>query len=226
MMMTEECNEINQDINRDVVQYLLGLDDDKFEHIYFNTINYNDDESELDDDELELNYDQNVCAILTNQLLIKKCLNISKVQMNLLIEQLPCNNHICVNIELDSCKLLHDAGCNMAGLLLVVHKYECIKYIIDNMTDIDIADILSDYKFLNSSSNIMYILIIDRIRDKYLISLCKHILFIGPSPPHQHLTKINNITKCYFIVKHMTKGEGKKYLSEENKLLLEHYAIT
>jgi hypothetical protein len=176
----------------------MSLNDDEFSRAYYNIIcgerlrggsNKNEDF---------------MCAFISNIDIIHRCIAVDGYILQKVISALSRIKRYIINLNVESCKLLHENGCDMSILLLlarIANNYDSVKYIIESMS----VDELSRALHNKPDSNLLDILLIDRIyltNDKSLIALLiDHILI--------SIEYTNNILICYVIIKHMTHEEGK-----------------
>jgi hypothetical protein len=168
----------------------------------------------------QYSYLLSVNAIINNVDLINKCTVISRIPLNLAMWQLSntsSSDHIG-KLDLTAFKLLHEHNYNINTLLKVAYNardYNCIRYIIDNMTDVDLDRILGNYHVdFMGLINVLFMEKIFSMNNKYLMLLLhKHMTlkFTNES------TKSDTIILCYYIIKYLTVENGKKYIKELNK---------
>jgi hypothetical protein len=209
--------------------YLLSLDIHDFNKLYINMPRdiegYQTNADELydsDDDDNHCSYFEYAGAFVSNIELLRKCLAISNIPINNSIKMYiqKRNNfgypHFYYkDINVNSCKLLHEHGCDMIGLLYIaycVQNYECIKYIINNMSSIELSNyITNEYIYFD----LINILVIDRIKhDKVLLLLLHDKLMTNI----EYDNDIIIIIKCYYIITCLTIDEGKILMEKQTKM--------
>jgi hypothetical protein len=131
--------------------YLLCIDDEKFEFIYKSTPRRRDDYIAQYDGYDYFDYG---FAYLSDIILIRKCLKISMITLyNIIYELAYYYTHSrtygihkgYVRFDLESCKLLYESGFPIQNLLCIANacmEYESIKYIINVINAVGLVTIL------------------------------------------------------------------------------------
>jgi hypothetical protein len=201
----------------------MKMNDTSFEHLYINMPN---NLSEYCSDFIAKKeiYKDYSCfdfayAFMSRDLL-RKCLAISNIPINNLLmsligRELPdFLNYVDITIE--TCKLLHEHGCSMVQLLDVgyyANNYECITYIINRMTALELADMINNKTHL--CFRLINILIIDAVyvlHDPVLIHLLNNSI-------HKYIFCDYNMTvalRCYNIIKYLTIEQGNAVAKQHN----------
>jgi hypothetical protein len=121
------------------IKYLQGISDVTFEKIYFDLPidleSYHKNKNEVHNNIFEcssrFSYIDYAAAYISNDVLLRRCLSISKVPLlNSLMILTPVDLNRYVNISLESCKLLHGYGCNLVDLIKVSDNYDVISLTI------------------------------------------------------------------------------------------------
>jgi predicted transcriptional regulator len=154
------------------VNYLLCLNDDNFFELCTKLSDFNNFTSNY-------TYSEHIRAILSNVNLINRCTAISTVPLItalfVLHQLINTNNITQYYFTFESCKLLHEHKYNILHILSISYKsginYVIIKYIIDNLSEIDMFNVLEDTRYCG--------IIIDRIHNnnnKFLSSMSKILI--------------------------------------------------
>jgi hypothetical protein len=212
---------------RQCAKVLLELSDDKFEKIYHNVPSHielfehttfriipsNDIHNQYIEPIENFTYYTFICACISNINLIRKCLKISVTLLNNSINMINSDIDGYINLDVESCKLLHEHGCCMNYFYYIatcLHNYDSMKCIVDNMNAIELTSLISTMHYLYG--HLSFILIIDKIsaiNDKDLNALLK--LKVSECYLHAHAAQ------CYYIIKYIPLSEGKELLIEHNK---------
>jgi hypothetical protein len=237
----------DQPINRvnhaRVIDYLYTLSDDEFHEVYINMpIDHNgfvqDDTSktfnnaiymtvhgEIHDEIHNYSYVDIVYAIISRSDLIRKCLAISSaslidgVKILTLINQRYGGRYNDLNLE--SCKLLHEYGCSLSNLFLIANKvlnYESMSYIITHLTESDYIDIFNDSE--HKEYNIYYILILNKLKHNAII-----LLFYNRIMKYIQQNDTQIVVQCFYIIKFIPKLDALIFLTDNLTLSDPTHAI-
>jgi hypothetical protein len=208
------------------INYLLSINDELFRQKYQvlydidNDDPYTVDEIEKDDIELPTDYNKYdfIFACVSNINLINRCLVISKLPLSFAINR--CTQHgtqMFINFDLESCKLLQEAGFDNNNLLAVAcaaRDYNSIKYILMYMTELNLGELIMDKRFM--FKNLTSIYIIDKIHyhsNDFLKQLLKT----------RHFSSFNDIYNiiiiCYYIIRYLSREDGLSYINDIDKYL-------
>jgi hypothetical protein len=206
----EELNRVDTCLN-----LLRTTDRDNFYSIYVGIpVNYEDyHDQRILFTEIRYTYMEYTLVILSDTLLINKCIAIAREPLNRALHMLSryelCIPDIPKNFSIESYKLLWHNGFNVVKLFQTAqyrYDYDAIKFIISVMTETDVYNALP---FIYHGSDIIDILIIDqcKIFNTPRILLLLKSLTTGASL-HCH------VTVCYYIINIMSYKDGLKYFTE------------
>jgi hypothetical protein len=120
-----------------------------------------------------------------------------------------------ISLDIPRCKLLHDYGINYSSLLTCAGDYNVYKFLINNMSIMEIADYISAGK--HKLLHLYFILLIDKINDihdKYLDDILYNLLASNYAFFDTYLL----ITlRCYYIIK--CKINANSFIAHINELL-------
>jgi hypothetical protein len=215
IILNDQVHDEPQEIITRCTAYLLSLNNEDFDSMYINMptnlISFYNDETDKSTSD-SYNYIDITYAIISHVELIHRCFAISDYNLIGAVKILP---QISINragnfklLNLESCKLLHEHGCSLSSLYSIASKqlnYESIGYLIDNISEIDYKDIYNDA--LHQIYNIYYILVLNKL--KYDNNKITDLLF------HSRIMKLNridDIIKCFYIIKVIPKADIPSYL--------------
>jgi hypothetical protein len=196
-----------------MAKLLLEWSDNEFERCYTAThIKFKDavDEIKRSKDKRMLISIHN--ALLSNVDIIKKCLSISVIPINVIVYLISHREILSyINFDDASCKLIYNSVHNKCDLLMVAFysdNYDSMLYILNNMTVMELGTAYGDARFDFRS---LKILIIDQIyaRNDNYFKINLHRQFI------MHEKDI--IVKCYYIIKYMSREDGILLVELENR---------
>jgi hypothetical protein len=153
-----------------------------------------------------------IFACVSNITLLRKCLAISKLPI--IAALMACERNkdaelFYIHIDLESCMLLHEHGCDLISLLSIAYllkDYNSQKYIINHMTEIDLFNIIHVDRY----KGLINILLMNRIhdlQDNHLKLICNSYII------NQYH---NPVIKCYYIINYMSIDASKTYILEHN----------
>jgi hypothetical protein len=240
-MITKDKHPIKRRLNAYInacIQYLLSLNDDDFRNKYIELYHIDTetgaefiiddiDEDEEDDTKFEerdimihnrYNKYDHAFACVSNIALIRRCLSISKIPLNVAIKEVTSiGTQLFINFDLESCKLLHEAGIDLGNLLFIartVHNYDSIMYILQHMTELNLGDLIMDQRLTFMYVSNIYI--VDKIQEHP--DDCLKVLMKQEHMTYNIHDRSNNIViKCYYIIKYMPREEGIIYLKNANE---------
>jgi hypothetical protein len=205
-----------------VINYLYTLTDDEFRELYINMPRDHEDFSHenniMHGAIYPYSYVDTIYAIISRSDIIRKCFAISSEPLISCIRLLTFNNRqLCGkynDLNLESCKLLHEHGCSLSNLFLIANtvlNYESMSYIITNITESDIIDIYNDteYEEYNNSGyayNIYYILILNKLKHD-------SIIFHNRIMKYDRLYDIQMVLQCFYIIKFIPKLDALIFLT-------------
>jgi hypothetical protein len=199
-------------------KYLLSLNNEEFMKLYVGTPKYYDAYGKK---YKKYYYSSYVYAYTSSIELIQKCLAISKIPINnsiRFIHNMDIDGDLHhIHLDIESCKLLHAHGCDLVSLLYIacnVNDYKSIKYIINNMSEIEYEKIILYEVHENLGS--IKLLVIDhvcKLNDIYLNALLKDTIM----DTNFYRDRDRIINQCYYIIKYMTIESGKKLVTKLNK---------
>jgi hypothetical protein len=224
------------------IKYLQSIDDELFESIYLsipsNIEMYDTNVNEMYDANEDLTYNDEdynyyyyeyAHAFISNINLIQRCLKISMIPLNNILRDLVRYERgvhcTYTHFDIESCKLLCNAGCNTTHLLSVacyMEDYNSIAYLINGMSVYELYDLICSGEF--GFFNLTNILVVDRIynmKDKCLIESLKSI--ISSNDIHIDDRIMDNLLiylRCYIIIKYMDIDEAKLLMTHINNLYI------
>jgi hypothetical protein len=201
--------------------------------------NVDEEEYIKEDEDVDDAYDASdyAFAYVSNINLIRRCHAISPVAINKSVEILTHNNESqylrYINLNLESCKLLYENGCNLTCLLLIAYDisdYTTIRYIIDSMSKMDLIELFNLQYSIEyfTTFGILLIDAIHKLNDAYLNKvlynrLCKtYSTSISADAVYNRsrgkLPDFEIVLQCYYIIKYMTVAEGQKLMALQNNI--------
>jgi hypothetical protein len=151
-------------------------------------------------------------ACISDIQLINRGKIISLIKLNKAIKLLSnYNRNAGKLLSIDICKLLRESGCDMSYLYDIIHNYDILKYVINDLNTIEIEQILNNDEYVELST----ILLFDKIyamSDEGLKILTKNAIF---SVEGQSMCL--TVLQCYIIIKYMTIDEGKALMITHNE---------
>jgi hypothetical protein len=175
-------------------------------------------------EEQELTYIEFASACISDINLIRRCHDISSISLNNMIRLLIRNKYY-INLDIESCKLLYECKYNINDLLYIAEyarNYESIRFIIDNMTAIELNELITHDGYFYE--NLISILIIDKIHtvnDKRLKTLLRKEI----SEYNFQSTPMISIIQCYYMIKYTTLSECINIIAQHNQKLDIYFKI-
>jgi hypothetical protein len=223
--------------------YLLSLEDDEFKNIYTNMPTSYDEFTKIYTN-MPISYDEfgnkdtytlcdYVYAYVSNIDLLRKCLAISPVTINTSIRILINNAspfaYKYLRLDLESCKLLRDSGCNIINLLNMAYNisdYATVRYLIESMSKMELMKLFIDVN--NLLFNIFGILFIDAIStsddadlNEVLYNTLSKINDGQHCPSTEHICALNHklriVLQCYYAIKYLPRDEALELINHQNQ---------
>jgi hypothetical protein len=209
------------------IVHLTSLDDDALRKILLNLPTTIEDYKKNLNEQIIYYYLDYAYSIISDINLIKRCLVISPTALNMSIKTLfSYEDKMYIHFDKTSCKLLHEHGCDISGLLSIAYIKNNIcsmKYLIDIMSPIDLFNVLiNGYE----SIGLLSIMLMDKIHsysDEYLKGLCKIRIcdanrrYVPDDYDDDDTYRHGKlIIECIYIIKYMTREAGKKYMIDRN----------
>jgi hypothetical protein len=191
----------NEDHAENQTQLLLKLSDVEFKNIYNESTIIDDECISMNQYKSAPNYKYIYNSYLSNINVLQKCIDISITPISNILTFF---RHADLNLE--CCKLLMTVIIDKIDILLLAYynnNFECMQYVINNMTKSDLVKFLTKCRPI---FNVINILIMDRIYNindndlkSQLDNLFKYI----------NLHSIENtLIECYYIIKYMSRADG------------------
>jgi hypothetical protein len=212
LIKEEKITRPNVNINS-CIDYLLSVDDVEFKKIY----------CDLSIFMYSLKQYEYSYALVSNIILIKRCLAISPVSLNYSI--IMCmknpNDLQYINFDYESCKLLYDSGFNICYVFYIacrMNNYESIKFLLNKMSRIDLSTIFTECQ-IYLKNKLYNILIIDKIceQNDVLIDAIIPLYIGGRKEPCMHLHNLHGmILSCYYFIKYTPQQNSISYVNALN----------
>jgi hypothetical protein len=161
---------------------------------------------------IKYNYFEYTQTILSNTVLIKRCLEISREPLNKALNVMSEYNNLYVaelntNFGIESCELLYHNKFNIVNLLHIMRykqDYTAIKFLISVMTEQDMKYTLHNKHYRCGITDILLIDKCKQLGNKYIISLLYNTIIYSAI----------NLSIAYYIINIMSYENGLKYIKE------------
>jgi hypothetical protein len=209
-----DAKEFEVKIQDGQAKWMLNQTDVEFEQMYYTVPKDTDAFIAMISQRNGIMYRYIYSAYLTNVDLLRRCLALSDIPINNVLRVLSNRDALGhVNVNIECYKLLNTA--NKSDMLLTAYyadNYECMQYVVNNMTGADVFYFLANAP---SKLTVLNILILDRIiilNDKYLMTSYVEI--------HRSIqTQDDILINCYYIIKCLSRLDGVKYMLKQDEIL-------